>query len=464
MNFKFILGLICLLGLSSCEKEDEKVDSISFELSETALNFSNEKGKQTFRVLNAAGELKVNATSDDSNWCTAQLNVGKGENEVEVSVEENVLVKSRTAKIEVTEGNHTLVLIVRQAQKYFTEIKAVQDVVATSQPGAVGLTWKEPKDDNFNGVQITVKTQDGTPIQVVKLEKGVTAYTVQDLLSVAGEYLFQLQSYDYEMEWGQMAEARCSADKKVSFRFKNVPGPSYVGYHFKATNEMSTSVSVGSAEFNPGEQVTISFDTDEAYLAEYNKTHHTNILLMSPQSYQLEDFHYDSSEAYQKMTIKVNTTGLQDRKTYGIPVRISGVSSNFIEEKEKVALLIYQVDDLQGWYTVERLEKCGEGEGSYPKGIRRYIKRTGDFSWETGYLFAYYTKSTDATGAAPTNLQYITLDPKTKEIHIQQGNYETSKDLNLFDPVTNELHIEYLYSAWSGWWTHERMFNRSYSK
>lgn len=464
MNFKIRIGLICLLALFSCEKEDERIDSVSFELSKTALDFSNEGGKQVFDILNATGELKVKVVSDKADWCSAQLNTANGENRVEVSVEENILVKSRTAQIEVTQGSQTLNLIVRQKQKYFTEIKAVQELTATSAPGAVTLTWKEPTEDNYSGVQLTVKTQNETLVKVIKLEKGTTDYTVHDLLMADGEYLFQLQSYDYDMEWGQTAEVLCSAGKLVAFRFKNSPDPTYVGYYFKSTDEISTSVWIGSLEFNQGEPVTITFDTDEKYLADYNKAHNTQVQLLPKESYHLDEFHYNSSEPYQEMPIKVNTSGLQDRKTYGIPVRISTVSSNTIEENEKVALLLYQVDDMQGWYTVERLEKCGEGAGSYPEGARRYIKRTGDLTWETGYLFAYYTQSTDATGAGPTNIQYMTLDPVTKKIHIQQGTYGTLEDLNIFDPEKNELHIEYLYADWSGWWTHERMFNRSYSK
>lgn len=180
-------------------------------------------------------------------------------------------------------------------------------------------------------------------IKSVTLQKGIITYTADRLLFSAGEYLFEVQSYDKEIEAGETSTIRCHANKKVAF-------------------------------------------------------------------------------------------------------------------------LIYHVDDLEGWYKVERLPKCGEPASKYTEGARRYIKRTWEYTWEIGYLFSQYANSTDSTGASSTQLQFITIDPEIKKLHIQQGDYETSEDMNEFDPVKNELHIEYLYAAWADWWTHKRMFNRSVSK
>jgi hypothetical protein len=129
-------------------------------------------------------------------------------------------------------------------------------------------------------------------------------------------------------------------------------------------------------------------------------------------------------------------------------------------------ILVFHVDDLTGWYTVDRLPKCGESEGAYPQNPenrRRYIKRTGDYTWETGYLFRSYANNEDHTGSS-ADTQYITLNPDTKEIFIQQNGYAVSENLNRFDADTNELYIEYLYRDWAGWWTHEKMYNRSFYK
>jgi hypothetical protein len=61
-------------------------------------------------------------------------------------------------------------------------------------------------------------------------------------------------------------------------------------------------------------------------------------------------------------------------------------------------------------------------------------------------------------------VKQISVNPDTKEIHIQQGNFAVSEAANRFDISINELNIEYLYSDWAGWWTHERMYNRSLVK
>jgi hypothetical protein len=129
------------------------------------------------------------------------------------------------------------------------------------------------------------------------------------------------------------------------------------------------------------------------------------------------------------------------------------------------AVVIIYVDDLEGWYTVDRLPKNGESASRYPSDPqqrRRYIKRTGTTTWETGYLFHAYATSESRTGTeSAANIQHISLDPSTKKITVQQGVYATTTQLNQFNLETNELYIEYLYRDWSGWWNHERMHSRS---
>ncbi len=127
-------------------------------------------------------------------------------------------------------------------------------------------------------------------------------------------------------------------------------------------------------------------------------------------------------------------------------------------------VVIVYVDDLEGWYTVDRLPKNGEGAGKYPENPqdrRRYINRVDTYKWETGYTFNAYATSEDRPSINDNNFQYITLDPVTKTIHIQQGVYPITTSLSAFDITNNELHIEYLYRDWAGWWNHERMYDRS---
>lgn len=45
-----------------------------------------------------------------------------------------------------------------------------------------------------------------------------------------------------------------------------------------------------------------------------------------------------------------------------------------------------------------------------------------------------------------------------------QGDYPVTTELNAFDADKEELHIEYLYRDWAGWWTAEKMYNRSGTK
>lgn len=464
MKLNYITCLFFLLVAFACQSDKEEDSLQLFELSETALNFESNQGQQTFEVLGTTQDVSAIVSSEDTPWCSVELKKENNKITGVVAVEENVKVNSRTALIEVSQGTQKRNLIIRQSQKYFSTVSKVQNLQAEAGPGCITLSWEEPGVDNFDHVMINIKNSQEEVLKSVMLEKGVITYTADGLLSTAGEYLFEIQSYDKENEAGEIATISCRANKKVAFQFKDVPEYQYIGYYFKSNDESTTTFLLGSNEFNDGEEVIISFEVDPSLIKTYNEANNTDILLMPAEAYSLPDFSFKSTQSFQTFQITVNTSTLQDRKIYALPVKIAKVSANTIEESGSIAFLIYHVDDLQGWYTVERLPKCGEPASKYSEGARRYIKRTGDYTWETGYLFSQYTNSTDATGASSTQLQFIKIDPETKTLHIQQGDYETIEDLNVFDPVKEELHIEYLYAAWAGWWTHERMFNRSVSK
>lgn len=464
MKLKYITSLILVLAVFACQSDKEEDGLQLFELSETALNFESDKGQQTFEVLGTRLDVSATVSSIDTPWCTVELKTENNKITGIVTVEENVKVESRTALIEICQGTQKRNLMIRQTQKYFSTVKKVLNLQAQAGAGCIALSWEEPGEDNFGHVVINIKNSQEELIKSVTLEKGIITYTADGLLSSAGEYLFEVQSYDKENEAGETSTIRCRANKKVAFQFKDVPDYQYISYYFKSNDESTTTFLLGSNEFNGGEEVIIGFDVDPSLIKEYNEKNNADVLLMPAEAYSLPEFRFNSAQAFQTFKITINTSTLQDRKKYALPIKIATTSAYTIEESGNVAFLIYHVDDLEGWYTVERLPKCGEPASKYTEGARRYIKRTGEYTWETGYLFSQYANSTDATGASSTQLQFITIDPDTKKLHIQQGDYETSEDMNEFDPVKNELHIEYLYAAWADWWTHERMFNRSVSK
>jgi Domain of unknown function (DUF1735). len=287
------------------------------------------------------------------------------------------------------------------------------------------------------------------------------------LFNADGLYTFNVQSVDKFNDLGQIATVQEKAGKLVAFRFKSQPEPQFLHYFFRESNTYNASVFVGSAEYNENENVTISFEIDEEALNAYNQENDTNLKLIPAEAYTLpENFQYTSTEDYQEMVIAIDQSYLEDRSQYALPIKIKSVSSQRINDMMNSIILVYSVDDLAGWYTVDRLDMCGEGPGAYPsnpKDRRRYIRRIDQYNWITGYLFRCYSSS-EAQEGSGTSAQYITYDPETKSIHIQQGSYATSDDRNVFDPATNELTIEYLYAAWAGWWTNERMYNRSFNR
>jgi hypothetical protein len=105
--------LIFFLLIISCKEEIDYPKKEYFALSETQVSFNNSQGEQNVTILNARGATKVKVLSEGTEWCTATISG----NIVTIRVTENVLARSRTAKIEVSDSEESIKLLVRQAQK-----------------------------------------------------------------------------------------------------------------------------------------------------------------------------------------------------------------------------------------------------------------------------------------------------------------------------------------------------------
>lgn len=458
---KIIYFLLVSLWIISCDDDESYPVGRYFTLSETQVNFDNRSGEKSVEFTNPQDVTNATVVSDNSDWCTTSVS----EHKITIKVAENVLFQSRTAKVLVTSGDSKIELLVRQGRKNFDRIAAVKNLEAIAKPGAVTLKWEEPTDDNFSFVIITYMKKDEW--KKIVLENGVTEYTINELLNEDGMYTFYVQSYDKDQDPGEISEANAIPNKLVAFRFEKELDTQWVPYYLKTSDVQKVTWKVGSMEFNPGEQTSVVFEIDESLLDTYNKEHGTELQLIPSASYALpEQFLHTGTTAYQELSIDIHTATLKDRTTYALPIRIQSATPAVVSDIMSSMVVVFYVDDLQGWYTVDRLPNCGEGAGAYPsdaKDRRRYIKRTGDTTWETGYLFRCYVNNEEHTGSG-TSVQYITIDPATKTIFMQQGSYAVSESHNAYDATTNELNIEYLYSEWAGWWTHERMYNRSLTK
>lgn len=460
---KIIYILLVSLLVFSCKDEMTYTEGSYFGLSDTNVNFDSKSGEYSVQTVNLNGNLKATVISEDGEWCSATVNNGA----ISIKVTENFLVKSRTAVVEVTDGNAKINLMVRQARKYFTTIPAVKDVVATSGSNKVILSWTEPAEDNFSHVILTYQKY-GQDVRII-LESGVTEYTITELLNSDGEYTFHLQSVDKDNDLGEIVSAKATAGKLVAFRFEREAPTQWVPYYLRENDTFTTILRVGSAEFDEDQEITVGLAIDESLLVEYNQKNGTSIQLLPENTYTLpENLIYTGTANYQDYKIELDIPAIGDRKVYALPLKIASTSSAEISEVLSSTVVIIYVDDLEGWYIVDRLSKNGEAASKYPADPQnrcRYIKRTGTTSWETGYLFlAYAARESRTGGEAVADIQYITLDPTTKKINIQQGVYATSTQLNEFNITTHELHIEYLYRDWAGWWNHERMYNRSLKK
>lgn len=459
---KKILPALLILALClSCQEDTVYQPGEYFTLDRTQVSFTSSAAETSIPFFNARGETKASVISENSEWCSVSVSGDR----LTVKVTENILARSRSAKVLMKSADEEIQLFVRQARKYFTRIAAVQNLQAVPGLGEVTLKWEEPVEDNFS--HVVIRYSKNNAMQEIVLEKGTTEYTVKELKNADGAYEFSVQSIDTEGESGETAKVSAVPGKLVAMRFKDDPPLQWLPYYLKTTDLFETTLEVGSIEFNQGEEIRILFETDPALLAAYNQQKGTDIQLLPQSSYSLPgDFAFNGSVSFQEMRLEINTSSLQDRTCYGLPIRIQSAEPAMISDIKPATIMVFNVDDLAGWYTVDRLPKCGESESNYPPDAlnrRRYIKRTGATTWETGYLFRSYSQSEGHTGSGGS-VQYISIDPDTRIINIRQGDLAVSENHNVFDLAKNELTIEYLYRDWAGWWTHERMYNRSISR
>ena len=252
------------------------------------------------------------------------------------------------------------------------------------------------------------------------------------------------------------------ADSEI--KFETATSNSYLPYHFKSSTARTDRISFGK-KANDGMSGSGTVEVDPAALTAYNQVNGTSIEMLPASVYSLPStsWTFTGTTNYQDLIVAVNRNiDLPDGKVYGLPLKLVIDGS----DKTSTTVVLYHVDDLSGWYTVDRLPHCGEGADKYPLDPakrRRYVKRTSATTWKTGYLFRCYVEDENDENKpdSPNNAQFITVDPATKKISIMQGIYPVTTELNAFDPNKEELHIEYLYLEWEGWWTAERMYNRT---
>jgi hypothetical protein len=457
---KIVLLLSMPLFIFACKDEISYNQGTYFSLSATHVDFDSGEGSKSLEFINPNGTVGATVIAGND-WCKAQVSG----NSLTVEVSENILVNSRTAKIQVTDGNESLDVLVRQAQKYFDYIAAVRNPEAVPGPGEVTLKWVKPEEDNFSHVIIKYEVQ-GRQYNIV-IAENITEYTVKELLSSNGEHLFTIQSIDKENNLGETVTLRAVPNKLVAFRFEKNPETQWIPYYLRTSDVHTGVLRIGSLEYDENVSILVQLEIDPSVLDVYNQENSTAIELLPASACTFpEGYLFTGMADFQDFNISVNTSSLQDRTTYGLPLTIKPSAMASVSDVMHSTVLVLCVDDLAGWYTVDRLPNCGEGEGAYPDSPadrRRYVKRTGTYTWETGYLFRAYINDENHTGGSG-DTQYITIDPDTREIYIQQNGHAVSTNLNSFDTDTNELHIEYLYRDWAGWWTHERMYNRSAHK
>jgi hypothetical protein len=240
---RIVLLLIPVL-VFACKDEISYDTGVYFSLATTHLNFKSEGGSQSIDFSNPAGEVAA-AVVSGNDWCEARIS----DNSVIVSVSENVRVNSRVAKIQLTSGGEKLDILVRQAQKYFSYIAAVENPQAIPGPGEITLKWTKPDEDNFS--HVIIKYEVGGQQYSIIVNKELTEYVIKELLNSNGEHVFTIQSVDNENDLGESVYVSAVPGKLVAFRFEKNPDREWLPYYLRHCTEINNTFPLHSVPDGP---------------------------------------------------------------------------------------------------------------------------------------------------------------------------------------------------------------------
>ena len=85
----------------------------------------------------------------------------------------------------------------------------VTNLKVVAADGNAVLTWTNPEDDDFAGVQVAMSPAEGTLANAVSLGKDVTSLNVSGL-KVGSEYTFTVKSFDTSLNYSTGAEAKAT--------------------------------------------------------------------------------------------------------------------------------------------------------------------------------------------------------------------------------------------------------------
>ena len=269
-------------------------------------------------------------------------------------------------------------------------------------------------------------------------------------------------TYSYPLRFS--IDGALFADSEIKFELTTFN--SYLPYHFKTAGARTDKISFGKKS-NDGVPENGRVEVDPAVLTEYNQANDTSIEMLPSSVYSIPTANWAFTGAvnYQDFSITINRNiDLPDEKVYALPLKMLIDGS----DKTPTAVVLYHVDDLSGWYTVDRLPNSSDNPNAYPAdptARRRYIKRTSATTWKTGYLFRSYVGSENHEPNAINDAQEITFDPATKTVSVKQGGFGVETQQSSYDPNTEELSIVYEYDGgWVGYWTAEKMSKRTGKK
>ena len=220
-------------------------------------------------------------------------------------------VKSFDESLNYSEGVTAKATVADTAD--YTAPADVTSLTVTASNGNAVLSWKNPADPDFAGVQISMSPAEGTLKNAIMLGKDVTSLDVSGL-TVGKEYTFTVKAFDESLNYSECAEAKATvADTSDEVAPADV-------------TELTVTEADGNAVLawkNPA-------DTDFAGVQ----------ISMSPAEGTLKN-----AVSLGKDVVSFDVSGLENGKEYTFTVKTFDTSLNYSEGKEVKATVKVTVAD-----------------------------------------------------------------------------------------------------------------------
>ena len=206
----------------------------------------------------------------------------------------------------------------------------VTNLVVTAADGNAVLTWTNPEDTDFAGVQVAMSPAEGTLANAVSLGKDVTSLNVSGL-KVGSEYTFTVKTFDTSLNYSTGAEVTATvADNSEK---PDTTAPADVT-NLVATN-IATSVLLEWKDAQDADILGYEVSWDKTIPVNRSVSMEANTMMIAPKTQGCYVSNLEIGESY---TFTVKSVDLSGNKSAGQTVTLTYTPNNAEISIESVSI------------------------------------------------------------------------------------------------------------------------------